>query len=51
MAEGEDYKVLNVSKSSYGEYQKIIDLPAFKKIGGIINKHLFDDSFSVDVFM
>ena len=41
MAEGDDYKVLNVSKDSYKDYQNIINLQAFKKIGGINNKHLF----------
>ena len=41
MAEGDDYKVLNVSEDSYKDYQNIINLPAFKKIGGINNKHLF----------
>jgi len=41
MAKGEDYKVLNVSKNSYKDYKNIIALQAFKKIGGIDNKHLF----------
>ena|SRR3990167_1908401 len=47
MAEGEDYKVLNVHKDSYKDYQNIINLPAFKKIGGINNKHLFILSMSL----
>jgi len=41
MTESEEYKILNVSKESHKDYQNIISLPAFKKIGGINNKHLF----------
>lgn len=47
MAEGEDYKVLNVHKDTYTDYQNIINMSAFKKIGGIFNKHLFILSMSL----